>query len=47
MQVAIAFYSSTIFVQGGSTIEQALFASLGFGESCSGRICMQLINKGL
>jgi hypothetical protein len=29
---AIAFYSSTIFVQGGSTIEQALFASLGFGK---------------
>ncbi|KAL7413582.1 hypothetical protein BDY24DRAFT_406962 [Mrakia frigida] len=27
----IAFYSSTIFVLGGSTQKQALFASLGFG----------------
>lgn len=27
----IAFYSSTIFVLGGSTPKQALFASLGFG----------------
>lgn len=27
----IAFYSSTIFVLGGSTPRQALFASLGFG----------------
>ncbi|WVQ99795.1 hypothetical protein IAU59_006937 [Kwoniella sp. CBS 9459] len=27
----IAFYSSTIFVDGGSTVEDALYASLGFG----------------
>lgn len=27
----IAFYSSTIFVRGGSTPRQALYASLGFG----------------
>jgi hypothetical protein len=30
---AIAFYSSTIFVNGGASVADALYASLGFGEN--------------
>ena len=31
IDIQVAFYSSTIFVEGGSTAKQALYASLGFG----------------